>query len=154
MTGNRLGCEDKNECEWNPCGLGGSCFNIDKGRGWMCHCPQGFRCNNCSCDGDIVGSQIDPYLTFSVPAVAIIIACVAAQISKKRTPSELFQNRKACRHLALLPFNFLWISPLLFLWISPLLFFWIFIFFWNLFSPCSPSFPRKEGVQNLIHSKL
>ena len=102
MTGNRLGCEDKNECEWNPCGLGGSCFNIDKGRGWMCHCPQGFRCNNCSCDGDIVGSQIDPYLTFSVPAVAIIIACVGAQISKKKTtPSQLFQNRKACRHLLL-----------------------------------------------------
>lgn len=83
MTGNRLGCEDKNECEWNPCGLGGSCFNINDGRGWMCHCPQnGFKCQNCSCDGDIVGSQIDPYLTFSVPAVAIIIACILAQLSK------------------------------------------------------------------------
>lgn len=88
MTGNRLNCEDKNECEWNPCGLGGSCFNIDEGRGWMCHCPQGFKCNNCSCDGDIVGSQIDPYLTFSVPAVAIIIACVLAQLSKNQTLSR------------------------------------------------------------------
>lgn len=92
MTGNRLGCEDKNECEWNPCGLGGSCSNLDKGRGWMCQCPQGFRCNNCSCDGDIVGSQIDPYLTFSVPAVAIIIACIIAQSSKNTKKKSSFDN--------------------------------------------------------------
>lgn len=137
MTGNRLGCEDKNECEWNPCGLGGSCFNIDKGRGWMCHCPQGFRCNNCSCDGDIVGSQIDPYLTFSLPAVAIIIACVGAQISKKKN----FQNRKTFPHL-LLFFPFLQSSLFL-----------NFFLCLKFLSPCSNFFPRKE-VKNLIHPRI
>ena len=82
MTDNRLGCNDKNECDYQPCGLGGSCYNLEDGLGWYCHCPQGFRCTNCSCDGENVGSQHDKSIGLSGNALAIMLLCLFAYLSK------------------------------------------------------------------------
>lgn len=82
MTGHRLGCEDKNECDWQPCGLNGSCHNIDKGRGWWCECPSDFSCTNCTCDGDIIGSQRERSVVLSGYALAVILSCLFAYLSK------------------------------------------------------------------------
>ncbi len=82
MTANRLGCEDKNECDWQPCGRGGRCFNVESGGGYWCDCPlDGFRCDNCSCEDG-------PYIKHSgqvglgSDALAIIIFCLVFYLSK------------------------------------------------------------------------
>ncbi|CAG2162865.1 unnamed protein product, partial [Oppiella nova] len=102
MTGNRLGCEDKNECDYHPCGRGGQCFNVESGGGYWCDCPlDGFRCDNCSCDE---GPYIRPsYAKIGLggDALAIIIlslifylilVLVIIAYTRSRRPHHKFGN--------------------------------------------------------------
>ena len=81
MTEDGNECQDDNECDLHPCGPGGKCTNLDKGRGWYCDCPA-FKCNNCSCSGDLMGSQRDRSIGLGVPAISIMILCLLAYLSK------------------------------------------------------------------------
>ncbi|KAK7071119.1 hypothetical protein SK128_019333 [Halocaridina rubra] len=40
-------CEDINECTWEPCLNGGSCFNKESGAGYVCACPVGYTGEHC-----------------------------------------------------------------------------------------------------------
>ncbi len=76
MTANRLSCEDKNECDWQPCGRGGRCFNVENGGGYWCDCPlDGFRCHNCSCDEELNIKHSSAKIGLGGDALAIIILC-------------------------------------------------------------------------------
>ncbi len=83
MTANRLSCEDKNECDWHPCGLGGKCENVEDGGGWTCDCPlQGFRCDNCSCDEEPGIRHSSAKVGLGGDALAVIIFCLLFNLSK------------------------------------------------------------------------
>lgn len=40
-------CTDDNECDSAPCYNGGSCINLDEGKGFMCVCTDGFSGDMC-----------------------------------------------------------------------------------------------------------
>ena len=83
MTEDRYGCEDKNECIWQPCGRGGTCENIRGGRGWMCYCPDlgGQSCTNCSCDHPF-GTLQKSSVFLGGEALAIILISLFAYLRK------------------------------------------------------------------------
>lgn len=83
MAGHRLECQDKDECVYQPCGLGGKCINLDYGYGWQCQCPERFTCTNCSCSEEL---DLLPARSFGITsgALAIILACLFAYLSKMR----------------------------------------------------------------------
>lgn len=84
MTANRLGCEDKNECDWQPCGRGGRCFNVLRGGGWWCDCPlDHLRCDNCSCDDEPNIRRSSATVGLGGDALAVIILCLLFYLSKK-----------------------------------------------------------------------
>lgn len=81
-TPNGTACKDLDECAYHPCGPGAKCHNIDQGHGWYCQCP-GFTCTNCSCSGDLgPGSVRDRSLGIGSNAIAIMILCLLAYLSK------------------------------------------------------------------------
>ena len=83
MTANRLSCEDRNECDWQPCGRDGECHNIPNGGGHWCDCKlESFRCDNCSCDGPLFRTGSAPILSINSDALLIMAFCFVAYISK------------------------------------------------------------------------
>lgn len=85
MTANRLSCEDRNECEWHPCGRGGHCFNLPYGQGFSCECPlEGFRCDNCSCEEGPLLRRGKAAVGLGMDALLIILLCVIFYSSKIR----------------------------------------------------------------------
>ncbi|KAK8399370.1 hypothetical protein O3P69_003469 [Scylla paramamosain] len=45
LSRGRMTCEDEDECAWQPCLSGGSCFNTQPG--YVCSCPAGFSGQHC-----------------------------------------------------------------------------------------------------------
>ncbi|KAK8399372.1 hypothetical protein O3P69_003470 [Scylla paramamosain] len=45
LSRSRVTCEDEDECAWQPCLSGGSCFNTQPG--YVCSCPAGFSGQHC-----------------------------------------------------------------------------------------------------------
>ncbi|XP_045129934.1 putative neural-cadherin 2 isoform X2 [Portunus trituberculatus] len=45
LSRGRMTCEDEDECTWQPCLSGGSCFNTQPG--YVCSCPAGFSGQHC-----------------------------------------------------------------------------------------------------------
>lgn len=88
MTPNRLSCEDRNECDWHPCGRGGLCYNLEGGAGYWCDCLEGFRCDNCSCEDGPSLRRGTAAVGISNDALLIIVLCIIFYISK------LFGNSK------------------------------------------------------------
>lgn len=84
MTANRFGCEDRNECDWQPCGRGGQCYNLPRGGGFYCDCVlENFRCDNCSCDdGPLLRRGQAPGVAIGNDALLIIVLCIIFYISK------------------------------------------------------------------------
>ncbi len=100
MTANRLSCEDKNECDWQPCGRGGRCFNVESGGGYWCDCPlDGFRCDNCSCDEEPNIKHSSAKIGLGGDALAIIILCLLFYLSKTFMFCYLFCFVD-CKHLS------------------------------------------------------
>lgn len=76
ITANRLDCEDRNECDWHPCGRGGKCYNIPNGGGYYCDClVDNFRCDNCTCDE---GPRLQRQAAIGIgnDAILIIVLCI------------------------------------------------------------------------------
>ncbi|XP_069183734.1 putative neural-cadherin 2 isoform X2 [Procambarus clarkii] len=69
LSASRATCEDEDECVWEPCLNGGTCFN--KPSGYLCACPNGFNGHHCQLPD--VG---DTSLKLSLGAlVAILVWC-------------------------------------------------------------------------------
>ncbi|KAK3862264.1 hypothetical protein Pcinc_031852 [Petrolisthes cinctipes] len=45
LSSSRATCEDQDECVWQPCLSGGTCFNTQPG--YVCSCPAGFSGQHC-----------------------------------------------------------------------------------------------------------
>ena len=100
MTENRLSCDDKNECLWQPCGLHGKCINLEHGLTYQCECDGGYTCTNCTCD-NLGEWGIGNSISFGKEAWAAIFLSIIAYISK----NSIFKKIIIIRHILLSSLN-------------------------------------------------
>ena len=76
-TNDGKACIDLNECDSsNPCLNGGTCYNLDKGEGFLCSCTIGFEGKYCNYQ------RLTKTLSLSNAALMMIIICLVNIMSK------------------------------------------------------------------------